>query len=64
MPTNLIRKEFIANKKDLFYYITPIIAYLLLCWHEYSDKPTNLDDLLTETGIKHLIKSVKVSDQI
>lgn len=59
--SELIPKELWHHKYDLFYYISPIIAFLMIYWYKQERKPSNLDELITRSGLKELLKIVKVA---
>jgi hypothetical protein len=54
-----IPKELIEDKTDLFHYIAPIIAFLIIFWIKCLEKPKTLDELITRSGLKALMKVVK-----
>ncbi len=57
----IIPAELNDNKKDLFHYVSPIIAFLIIYWLKCETKPKTLDELITRSGLKSLLKSVKVT---
>lgn len=57
---NEIPSELRSNRIDLFQRISPIIAFLLIYWYRQDQKPTNLEELITKSGLKDLLKNVKI----
>ncbi|EAR84403.2 hypothetical protein TTHERM_00703950 (macronuclear) [Tetrahymena thermophila SB210] len=52
--------ELNERKKNLFHYVSPIIAFLIIFYIHAEKKPQTLDELVTRSGLKQLYKNIKV----
>jgi len=61
---NLIQHELFQQEKrqDLFHFVSPIIAFLIIFWVSTKDKLKikTLDELLAKSGLRTLMRVVKV----
>lgn len=56
----MIPSELNEKKKNLFHYVSPIIAFLIIFYIHSDKKSITLDELATRSGLKQLYKNVKV----
>lgn len=55
-----IPSELNERKKNLFHYVSPIIAFLIIFYIHAEKKPLTLDELVTRSGLKSLYKNVGI----
>ncbi|EGR33741.1 hypothetical protein IMG5_041100 [Ichthyophthirius multifiliis] len=48
------------QKKNLFFYVSPIIAFLIFFYIHVDNKPSTLDDLVIRSGLKQLYKNTVI----
>jgi len=48
----MIPLELHDKKKNLFHYVSPIIAFLIFFYIHCEKKPSTLDELVTRSGLK------------
>lgn len=48
----MIPSELYDKKKNLFHYVSPIIAFLIIFYIYCDKKPSTLDELVTRSGLK------------
>jgi len=50
-----------VEKKDMFYYVSPIISYLIIFYCSANKRPACLEELIKKSGLKDMLSSVQVS---